>query len=284
MSSVKRSVLSIGFTAAMTSVVAVVITAFVFAAALDVRAYTDGGDFLYTAIDDTHAAIDGYTGSDTEVDIPPEIDGYTISKISANAFASHTDITKVTIPEGVTEIGGYAFNGCTSLTSITIPASVTTMDNVIEDTISPIFTGCSGLTTAGPIGEVEYSINFGWTDTIPADAFSSCNSLTNVVIPEGVTEIDKSAFEGCTSLTNVTIPASVTTIGYGIFSNCTSLTTAGPIGEIEYSINFGWTDTIPANAFYSCDSLVSIVIPDSVKEIGDSAFRCCRSLPSVTIP
>ena len=71
-------------------------------------------------------------------------------------------------------------------------------------------------------------------------AFSDCNSLTSVTIPNGVTSIEESAFSNCTSLTGITIPNSVTRIG-------------------------GWV-------FYHCTSLKNITIPDSVISIGDVAF------------
>ena len=82
-------------------------------------------------------------------------------------------------------------------------------------------------------------------------AFSSCDSLTSVTIPNSVTSIGNSAFSGCNSLTSITIPNSVTSIG-----DC---------------------------AFYNCDSLTSITIPNSVTSIGNSAFYYCDSLTSVTI-
>ena len=64
--------------------------------------------------------------------------------------------------------------------------------------------------------------------------------VTEVVIPDGVTEIVSSAFWGCTSLASVTIPEGVTEIG--------------------------------DRAFYECESLTSITLPDGVTEIGKYAF------------
>ena len=55
-------------------------------------------------------------------------------------------------------------------------------------------------------------------------AFGWCESLTNINIPNGVTNIGDEAFGGCRSLTNLNIPNSVTNIGDGAFSGCSSLT------------------------------------------------------------
>ena len=46
----------------------------------------------------------------------------------------------------------------------------------------------------------------------------------------------------------------------------------------------GDVTTIGEDAFYWCDSLTSVTIPDSVTTIGDRAFSECYSLTSVTIP
>ena len=111
--------------------------------------------------------------------------------------------------------------------------------------------------------------------TIGDRAFSICNSLTSVTIPDSVMTIGKRAFSYCHSLTSVTIGDSVTTIGYMAFYDCESLTSV----TIPDSVT-----TIGDEAFYGCSSLTSVTIPDSVTTIGDEAFRYCRSLTSVTIP
>ena len=100
-------------------------------------------------------------------------------------------------------------------------------------------------------------------------------SITKVIIENGVTSIGSSAFSGCTSLTNITIPDSVTSIGRNAFENCTSLTNI----TIPNSVT-----SIEGGAFEGCTSLTSVTIPDSVTSIGRSAFRGCTSLTSVTIP
>ncbi|MCD7886272.1 MAG: leucine-rich repeat protein, partial [Clostridiales bacterium] len=136
--------------------------------------------------------------------------------------------------------GGYAFYKCTGLTSVTIPDGVT------------------------EIGEY---------------AFSKCADLTSVTIGSSVTSIGYRAFYYCMSLTSVTIPDSVTSIGSYVFSHCTGLTSAGPIGG-GYSIEFGWTESIPSYAFYDC-SVTSVTIPDSVTSIGSYALYNCSSLNDV---
>ena len=55
-------------------------------------------------------------------------------------------------------------------------------------------------------------------------AFSDCSGLTNVTIPDGVTEIGDEAFRECSRLTNVTLPSSMTSIGNSAFASCSGLT------------------------------------------------------------
>ena len=119
-----------------------------------------------------------------------------------------------------------------------------------------------------------YSIKKG-VKIIGKRAFAFCNFLTNIIIPESVTNIGEHAFSCCYSLTSINIPESVTNIEKAAFSCCDSLT----------SINIPDSVTsIGKRAFWGCDSLASITIPNSVTSIGDYAFSDCDSLASITIP
>ena len=88
----------------------------------------------------------------------------------------------------------------------------------------------------------KYTIRKG-VKVIGNNAFWWCDSLTNINIPNSVTNIGYEAFECCRSLTNINIPNSVTYIGYNAFSDCRSLT--------------------------------NINIPNSVTNIGNGAFSKC---------
>lgn len=127
------------------------------------------------------------------------------TNIPNNAFFDCSDLTSVTIPEGITSIGKYAFSGC-SLLSVTIPEGVTSIG-------MSAFSRCRSLTTI----TIPESIT-----SIGDNAFSDCISLTNITIPEGVTSIGASTFSCCTCLTSVTIPESVTSIDSSAFQDCSS--------------------------------------------------------------
>ena len=106
-------------------------------------------------------------------------------------------------------------------------------------------------------------------------AFSSCSSLTSIIIPNSVTSIGDSAFSGCSGLKSIIIPDSVTTIEHHAFQNCSSLK------DIKISNR---VTVIEDSVFSGCKSLMSLVIPDSVTKIGHNVFCGCESLQSITIP
>jgi len=107
---------------------------------------------------------------------------------------------------------------------------------------------------------------------IGIDAFSGCEGLISVTIPEGVTIINWGAFSGCENLVNIVLPDSLKWIKSNAFYYCESLT------DITLPTN---VTEIGENAFSGCKNLTSIVIPASVTEIGKSAFSACSSLQSV---
>ena len=108
-------------------------------------------------------------------------------------------------------------------------------------------------------------------ESIGAYAFYGCSSLSSVSIPEGVASIEQYAFYGCSSLLSVTIPEGVAYIGAFAFYGCSSLESV----EIPSSVAFIW-----GYAFYGCSSLESVDIPEFVVSIDDGAFSGCTSLNS----
>ena len=79
------------------------------------------GDYEYKVLEKGTIEITNYIGKATTVVIPSEIDGKSVTKIGERAFSNCTNITDLTISEGITEIGTYAFYRCTSLISVSFP-------------------------------------------------------------------------------------------------------------------------------------------------------------------
>ena len=198
---------------------------------------------------------------------------YSVTSIGLYAFVGCDGLTSVTIPKSVTSIGDYAFGDCSGLASVNI---------------SDLSAWCRIDFEGYGANPLDYAHNLYLngvlvTDlVIPEDvseiksyAFSGGSCITSVTIPESVTSIGGEAFSGCSSLASVTIPESVTSIGIYAFEGCSSLASV----TIPESVT-----SIGDSAFFGCSSLASVTIPESVTSIGGQAFCGCSSLASVTIP
>ena len=114
-------------------------------------------------------------------------------------------------------------------------------------------------------------------------AFWECTSLKEVTIPQSVTSIGDKAFYDCRGLTSVTIPQSVTSIGDRAFDECIHLKTLS-FGENSFGENIETNiKTIGNYAFFHCNDLESVTIPQSVTSIGREAFRFCNNMKSLAI-
>lgn len=227
------------------------------------------GDFSYTVKEDGTVEITGYDGTETDVEIPSEIDGMSVTGIGASAFFG-SNIQKVIMPDTITYIEYQAFFMCRNLEKITLSA------NLIK------------------IGQ---------------NAFMYCENLKEIDIPDSVENILDSAFYDCRNLTSVIIPANLKYISQGIFGMCTNLNEivvdenntavisengilynksktqllrypAGKTGEVVISST---VRDIEANAFSGLKDIKCVVIPDNVIRIHGSAFSECDNLESVVV-
>ncbi len=198
---------------------------------------------------------------------------YYVISIAHDAFKDCSQLKSIVLPKRLEIISVHAFSGCTGLTEVTIPNSVISIG-------SGAFSGCTGLT--------EVTIGNSVT-TIGDYAFSRCTGLTEVTIPNSVISIGSGAFWLCTGLTEVTIGNSVNSIGKYAFDGCTGLTKAEFVSiEALCNINFGDGEANPLynahNLYIDGKEVTEVVIPESVKTIGDYAFCGCTGLTKAEFP
>ena len=223
-----------------------------------------GGDVVNNGItyriNEKEATITAAEATITEANVPStvEFEGnqYPVIKINEKVFSGNTNLTVVTLPDGLVEIGEFAFSGCKNLESVTLSESLTTLGDYA-------FSSCKSLKTI--------KIPSGVT-TIPRSCFSGCSSLKSVTIPEGVTAIGGEAFYHC-DLNALTLPESLETIEYYAFGGNRSLKSVNIPAKVK---------TIGGQAFYDC-GLTELVIPEGVQTIDGSAFYG-NSLQNLTLP
>lgn len=253
-----------------------------------------------------------------EVEIPAEYNGAPVTEIGSRAFRSHAELKKIHIPDSITVIGEKAFSRCTGLTEITLPASLTEVGEeafsectalegvYISDLAAwcrirfdgyeaqPLYNGCALYLNSVLL--TELTIPEGLTE-IGSFLFAGCTSLTSATIPEGVTTVGSNVFNRCENLTDIHIADTVTTMEGGVFSDCTALTTARLPGSLY---------TLPGGLFHGCTALTSVTLeegiaiierwafygtslteiffPDSVTSIREGAFQGCTTLKKMSLP
>ena len=205
------------------------------------------GDFEYEILDDGTVEITGYNGDKTNVTIPSTISGKKVTSVGEWSFCNNTELTTVTIPNGVTTIKIGAFYGCTYLEKISIPASVNTIESAITFFLTPWLNNqCS----TNDLIYVNNILLFGQS------------AKGEITISKGITSISGSAF-ALSDITKITLPDTLTEIGYGAFEACFKLTSV----KLQNGIKI-----IKSATFSQCENLTSINIPDSVTSIDSSAF------------
>ena len=147
-------------------------------------------------------------------------------------------VTKVDVPEDITSLGAYLFNNASDITSVTIHENFITMRggrtayysafkntniayteynncNYIGNDENPYIM----LVECLDKNITEFNIHPD-TKVIENGAFSECNNLTNIVIPEGVESIVTGAFDSCTNLKYLELPSTLKRLGNSTGSSC----------------------------------------------------------------
>ena len=185
-----------------------------------------------------------------------------LKEIGHYAFVK-SDIVSVEIPEGVESIGRECFNGCESLQTASLPST-------LAEVPAYSFFACTALKKVvlkpglKKIGKAAFT---------PIDATSRKGSLVDVVLPDGLEEIEDFAFN-CQLIKEVEIPSSVRRMGWNTFKENRMLTSATFRNEM---------DTLPRGTFEMCASLTSVVLPKGLKVIGKSALAH-TAIKSFSVP
>ena len=223
---------------------------------------------------------DGYylmgigTCDSSEIVIPSVHDARPVVKIYEYAFNGNSSITSVVIGEGIKEIGQFAFSGCTNLTSVTIGNSITNIGN-------RAFYNCTELTTLDIPNSVE---------TIGESAFDGCTDLTTVNIGSGVKTVGSWAFENCSEIEKVNVTDMVSWCNIE-FANLYANPRHAPnsllyINNVLVSGDYEFPQGITQIPEYTLmnNPLTSVVVPNSVTQIGSGVFGNCESLTKLQLP
>ena len=240
-----------------------------------------------------------------------------VLEIGMSAFHSCSKLTNVKLPDGVEIIDDFAFAFCYGLESIIVPDSVrylgdaaflfciklesVTLGNGIAYIGNTVFSysafynnesnwendglyiGKYLLNVSKNVGEVFWVK--GGTEVIADCAFSSCEKLVSVMLPETITSIGETLFYECPLIENIVVNGNggVYSSEYGVLYKGNSLAVY-PQGKADVKFNIpAGTDSICDYAFLGNQNLKNVILPDSVKAIGNGAFSGCSALTSVTI-
>ena len=106
-------------------------------------------------------------------------------------------------------------------------------------------------------------------------AFSDCDNIKSVIVPDSVINMYDGAFRNCTKISEIKLSDNIEIIWSSSFFNCSSLKKISLPSKCN---------KIYDQAFYACTNLVSVEFPNNLSYISDRAFYNCSSLVDITIP
>ena len=217
-----------------------------------------------------------------------------ITRISSNALAQFANLKEVYLNGVVTEIAENAFADSVLLkdvyyagtkaqwSTVRIGAGNEPLDTVTVHCKDGTVDGPGKIVSSGSRDGIQWTQTAAGTLTLSGTGWLSedlrwewkRDSVYNLVICDGITDMPDEMFAKFKNLRKVTVPGSVKKIPYGAFLECTSLAEVVLEDGIE---TIGW------DAFRGDTALAEVVLPDSVKLIDSGAFEHCRNLRSIRL-
>lgn len=211
-------------------------------------------------------------------------------EVAVDGFANKKDASELIIPESVTidgesyavtSINSTAFNENSTITKIVIPKSVKKIEKRAFCNVDKL---------------VEVEFNEG-LEYIGEDAFYCCFFLKKVKLPNSLKKIDYNAFVACISLEEITLPNNLQWIDAYCFDGTKWLSDQpdGPVyldnvllqfkGKVDNEVQVkSGIKLVAAEAFRDCKSIVRCIFPEGLKRIERRAFYGCEKLNYVYVP
>jgi len=195
-----------------------------------------------------------------------------LEAIKANAFANAESLESFNFPKTVTKIERNAFNGWYYMATATFDK-----DADIEIIGEGAFADC-GLKSISIPKKVK---------TIEREAFRSCKVLKKIDVTEFTTKIDPEAFKYCNNLTDINVSKKnevySSVDGYLLSKDKKELLIFPPgKANSKFTLLPPSIEKIGKFAFYDCQALTNVTIPNKVTTIGERAFGLCKNLNTIT--
>lgn len=226
-------------------------------------------------------SVTGYSGTAVNVTIPSTINGKTVVSIGEEAFRQKS-VVRVTLPATLTSLERKCFYGCESLEVVNL-GSCPNLKTIGEGA----FSLCNSLAAV----RIPDSVTL-----IGDDAFFDCSRLEKVKLGSKVERIGMYAFAFCDRLAAISLPASVKTVEMYAFAQCDALATIS-LGSVKTIGNYAFAFTDPAalsipasceligvGAFHDCSELSKVTLREGLVRISRIAFANCPKISTITIP
>lgn len=197
-----------------------------------------------------------------------------IKSVDRGFFEGCTALTKVTLHNDITEIQSYAFKNCASLKELSLPKNLQKIEyDVFQGSAITEITIPDSLTQVNGYGSVPFMNSNLETVTwegerteIPDYLFMGASKLKQVDL-ENIQTIGAYAFADCTEFVP-DLSETTTKMGNYAFRNCAAIK--------DFAIP-DWMETIPDGLLMGT-GLTYVAFPDTVKKIGQDAYKNCESL------